>query len=125
MKTDRRKAFLSSFRSVSALGADVMDGQIIGFNLASEVTLDRLRKGGKVEIADLSATVAEQMVVRLYDLVKAVCRAVDVETVDHACLVHGVEIVINGSHRNTGHFQLCEEENFIGCQVTVGMIEDI
>ena len=102
-----------------------MNGEIVGFDLRSKITLDRLGERGEMQIADLSAVVAEQMVVRLYDLIKAIGSAVDVETVDHTCLVHSVEVIVDRCHCNAGHFQLCEEKDFIGSQMTVGMIENI
>ena len=49
-----------------------------------------------MNVGDLSATVTQEVVVRLGDLVKAIGNAVNVQAVDHACLVHGVEIVVNG-----------------------------
>ena len=70
-----------------------------------------------------SKAMQKQVPVTVSDLVKAVCRAVDVKAVDHACLVHGIEIVIDGRHGNGRHLQLCQKENFVSGQMPIRLLQ--
>ena len=65
------------------------------------------------------------MVVRLRDLVKAIRTAVDMQAIDHARLVHGVEVVIDCSHCDAGHFQLGKKEDLVRRQMPIGMVENV
>ena len=77
-----------------------------------------------MNVGDLSATVTQEVVVRLGDLVKAIGNAVNVQAVDHACLVHGVEIVVNGCHGNAGHLQFGKKKDLIRSQMSVGLLQN-
>ena len=107
---------------VLAFAADVVNGQVVGFDLKAEMLLDALGERGKMKVGDPSATVAEQMVVRLHDLVKAIRRAVDVQAIDQSRLVHGVEVVVDRCHSDARHLQLREEEDLVCREVTVGFV---
>lgn len=67
----------AAFWCAATLGADVMHGQFVVLDLGTERAFDLPCEGGELDVGDLSATVAEQVVVRLGDLVKAIGNAVD------------------------------------------------
>ena len=78
-----------------------------------------------MQIGDFSAMVTQKVIVRLCDLVKAIRAAVNVQAIDNARLMHGVEIVIDRSHCNARHFQLGKKEDLVRSQMSVGVMEDI
>jgi hypothetical protein len=45
-----------------------------------------------------------------------------VQTLDLPCLVHGVEVVVNGRHGDGRHFELGEKEDLVGGQVAIRLI---
>ena len=113
---------LSSSRATLALGANVMNGQLIVVNFGADFRFESVGQGMELDVGDLAASVAKQVIVRLYNLVKAVCNAIDVQALYKACLVHCIEVIINGRHSDGGHFQLCQKENFVGGQVAIRLL---
>ena len=91
-----------------------MNGQVIALDLAAKRGFKGFPKRGKANVADPSAGVAKQMIVRLLNDLKAVGGAVDMGASHNAGFVHGVQIVIDGRHGNAGHFQLGKKENLVG-----------
>ena len=96
----------SSAGICAALVTNVVHSELIVLNLNGQLVLQRFRESGQTDVGDFSATVAEKVIVRLHNFVKAIGHAVDVQALDDAELVHGVEVIIDGCHGNTGHFQL-------------------
>ena len=99
-----------------------MHREFVVFDLGTEGGFDLLGEGGEVDVGDLAAAVAEKVVVRLGDLVKAIGNSVDVQTVDQTRLVHGVEVVVDGCHGNAGHLQLGKKKDLVGGQMAVGLL---
>ena len=69
---------LSSARATLALGANVMNGQFVVINLGTNLGLESVGQGLKLDVGDLATSVAKQVIVRLYDFIKAVGNTVDV-----------------------------------------------
>ena len=110
---------LSSSRTALALRANVVNGQFVILDLWTDFSLECVSQGVQLDVGNLAAFIAEQVIVRLNDFIKAVGNTVDVQTLNKSRLVHCVEVVINSRHSDGRHFQFCQKENFIGCQVTV------
>ena len=87
------KTVSASAGGVAAIGADVVNGQLVILDGRADLRFERCGEGGEMDIGDLSAFVAKEMIVRFGDLVKAIGNAVDVEAVDQSRFVHGVEVV--------------------------------
>ena len=115
----------SSFKKLlffTAFGTNVVNGEI--------VPRDRHAKGagqfscetGQANVGELSAAVTEQMVVLVRGFFKAVSTAVHMHAADHSCIVHGIEIVVDGGHGNAGHTELGKKEDLVGRQMTVCLI---
>ena len=113
---------LSSSRAALALGANVVNGEFVIFNLCADFSFECIGQRMEFNIGDLATFIAEQVVVRLNDFVKAVSNTVDVQTLNKSCLIHCVKVIIDGRHSDGRHFQFCQKENFIGCQVAVGLL---
>ena len=113
---------LSSSRATLALGANVVNGQFIILNLCADFSLKCIGQRMELDIGDLAAFVAKQMIVRLNDFIKAVGNTVDVQTLNQSCLVHCIKIIIDCRHSNRRHFQLCQKENLVSRQMAVGLL---
>ena len=112
----------SSARTALAFGAGVVNGQLIILNFGTDLALQGIGQRVELDVGDLTAFVAKQVVVRLNDFIKAVGNTVDVQALNKTCLVHCVEVVINGRHGDGRHFQLCQKENFVSRQMAVGLL---
>ena len=113
---------LSSSRAALALRANVVNGQFVVIDFGADLCFQRIGQRMELDVGNLAAFVAEQMVVRFYDLIKAIGNTVDVQTLNKTCLVHCIEIIVNGRHCDRGHFQFCQKENFVRCQVAIRLL---
>ena len=102
-----------------------MNGQIVARDRHSQGGGQLACKAGKTHVGELSATVAEQVIVFVRRLLKTICAAVYVHAADHACVVHGVEIVIYRCHRNTGHAKLGQEKDLVCCEMAIGLVQNL
>ena len=109
----------------SALGAEVMNCEIVVLHRHTEGRGDPLAQFGDPNVGKLAATVADQMIVGCGGSLKAIGAAVGMHTVHNASVGHGVEIVVDGCHGNAGHFQLGKKKHFVGSEMSVGLIEDL
>ena len=123
------KAFLfsrcSSARCAAALVADVMNGQLVIFNLGAKLTFNVVDQLGQANVVDLTATVTQEVVVRFDDLVEAIGNAVNVQALDQACVIHCIEVVVDGCHCNARHLQFGKKEDLVGGQMSVGLLENV
>ena len=129
-KTAFRKGTPSLFakailRLLFAFGTDIVNGQFVARNILANRLAQPLGKPREADVCQFSAKVAAQMVVVVAALFKAIGAAVHMDAADHADVGHGVQVVINGRHGNARHLQFGKKENFVGGQVTVGVVEDL
>lgn len=63
--------------SAATFGTNIMYSQLIVLDLGTECSLDLARQLRQFNIGDLAASVAEQMIVRFGDLIKAIGNTVN------------------------------------------------